>query len=507
MKKFSFYYVLALATGLIVYSCSKDKDDAPPTTADAPTISSFSPASAAVGEEVTITGKNFVASTTGNVVKFNGTTASVTAATVTQITTSVPSGATTGKITVKVGSNTATSSTDFEVLTGPTAIVLDETELSLKTLDTAKLGITNIGDFGDEEVSWSSDNEAAVLVDDDGNLKAVGGGTATINVAIGDLSVTAVVNVTAASFVVGNENYVGKVWRNGEEFYSFGNGANQEVELYSLYITDTGDIYAAGSIYDSDQEQMSGAIWKNGNLDSYLVGSNVSGDAQAFSIYVSNDGDVLASGYYYDVDDNEIGVVWENGSVLYTLDENEGDATLNAITIDEENGTVYAVGREGNDAILMVGDGTPEAILPDSEFSIANDVFVKDSKVYIVGKEDGNAFSWINDETQTLPKSLSAATAESVFVADNGDVFAVGHETSENARLGILWQNGVIVPATADMEDAILKAIGYANDEVYFAGHLAKVEYEAAYWLGTGEANILVGGNGSDGFAYDIIVK
>ncbi len=82
-----------------------------------PTITSFTPTFGLVGITVTITGTNFSTTPASNTVQFNGTTAVVTASTATSITTSVPSGATTGKISVTVGGNTATSATDFTVTT------------------------------------------------------------------------------------------------------------------------------------------------------------------------------------------------------------------------------------------------------------------------------------------------------------------------------------------------------------------------------------------------------
>ena len=81
----------------------------------APTITSFTPSQGIVGTNVTITGTNFNTNTSFNIVKFNGVRATVTSATATEIQTSVPAGATTGKITVEVDNLTATSATDFTV--------------------------------------------------------------------------------------------------------------------------------------------------------------------------------------------------------------------------------------------------------------------------------------------------------------------------------------------------------------------------------------------------------
>jgi hypothetical protein len=74
--------------------------------AQPPTITSFSPLSAKPGDAVTITGTGFNTTTTNNVVFFGATRATVTAATATGLTATVPSGATYSPITVL---NTGTS--------------------------------------------------------------------------------------------------------------------------------------------------------------------------------------------------------------------------------------------------------------------------------------------------------------------------------------------------------------------------------------------------------------
>ena len=95
---------------------------APPTT---PTISSFTPSSGIVGTSVTISGTNFSSTLSSNTVKFNGTTASLSSGNTTQLIATVPSGASTGKITVTVGANTATSASDFTITTPPSTTTWD----------------------------------------------------------------------------------------------------------------------------------------------------------------------------------------------------------------------------------------------------------------------------------------------------------------------------------------------------------------------------------------------
>ena len=82
-----------------------------------PTISGFSPTSGPVGTSVTITGSAFSGATA---VTFNSVNAaSFTVNSATQITSIVPTGATTGKVAVTTPGGTATSAADFTVTTAP----------------------------------------------------------------------------------------------------------------------------------------------------------------------------------------------------------------------------------------------------------------------------------------------------------------------------------------------------------------------------------------------------
>jgi hypothetical protein len=81
-----------------------------------PTITNFVPPGALPGASLVITGTNFKTISNENVVKINGTSATVTASTSTQLTVIIPADATTGKVTVELNGATATSVSDFEVL-------------------------------------------------------------------------------------------------------------------------------------------------------------------------------------------------------------------------------------------------------------------------------------------------------------------------------------------------------------------------------------------------------
>jgi len=88
-----------------------------PVPTGAPSVSSFSPASAAVGAMVTINGSNF---TPGSAVKFNGiASASVNKVSSSVLQATVPAGATSGKIVVITTGGSATSGSDFTITSTP----------------------------------------------------------------------------------------------------------------------------------------------------------------------------------------------------------------------------------------------------------------------------------------------------------------------------------------------------------------------------------------------------
>jgi hypothetical protein len=112
------FLFISIAVSSFLFSCGgNDSQPLPVTVPNSPSVTSFSPQSGPVGTTVTITGSNFSPTPASNVVRFNNTSTTVSAASATSLTVIVPTGATTGKITVAVASLTATSNTDFTVVT------------------------------------------------------------------------------------------------------------------------------------------------------------------------------------------------------------------------------------------------------------------------------------------------------------------------------------------------------------------------------------------------------
>ncbi|MDF2192102.1 IPT/TIG domain-containing protein [Paraflavitalea sp. CAU 1676] len=106
-------WATAIAAIIAIVACNKNDDKQAAQLA----ITTFSPAEAAEGATVVIKGIAFSPDKALNTVKFNGLAAAVSnaAANGTELSVTVPEDATTGKITVTVGDQTVTSTTEFKV--------------------------------------------------------------------------------------------------------------------------------------------------------------------------------------------------------------------------------------------------------------------------------------------------------------------------------------------------------------------------------------------------------
>ncbi|MFY0598977.1 MAG: IPT/TIG domain-containing protein [Cyclobacteriaceae bacterium] len=102
--------VVLTTSSAFLSSCNKDNGEVAPT----PAITGFSPSEGMVGSIITITGTNFDAGTA--TAKLGSVDASVQSSSETEIKIMVPEGATSGKISLTLGEQTITTSTEFTVI-------------------------------------------------------------------------------------------------------------------------------------------------------------------------------------------------------------------------------------------------------------------------------------------------------------------------------------------------------------------------------------------------------
>ncbi|OJJ20530.1 hypothetical protein BKI52_18930 [marine bacterium AO1-C] len=98
-----------------------------------PKITDFSPKSGFAGTEVTITGENFSAVKSSNLVKFNGTTAEVLNASNASLTVKIADGTSTGKITIDIADGTSFATSEDFIISQVTSLtdVLNENSINV----------------------------------------------------------------------------------------------------------------------------------------------------------------------------------------------------------------------------------------------------------------------------------------------------------------------------------------------------------------------------------------
>ncbi len=142
MERKEFLKTLGMSAFILPLISSCSKDDVAPS----PSIASFTPASGETGSTIIITGTNFSTTLSSNTVTINGVATTVTSATATQLTVTVPSGVTSGLIAVTVNGVTVTSVSSFTVTVGTTSCTStsSETEGPFPTKSPSTLVMTDI---------------------------------------------------------------------------------------------------------------------------------------------------------------------------------------------------------------------------------------------------------------------------------------------------------------------------------------------------------------------------
>ena len=125
----------------------------------APTITSLTPTSGAVGGSVTVTGTNFGGSQGTSTIKFNNVAATVTSWSATSIAATVPS-TTTGKVVVNVGGLTNSTQPTFTVVPTPTVTSLSPNSAAVGAPVT--ITGTNFGSQGANTVTFASNVNATI---------------------------------------------------------------------------------------------------------------------------------------------------------------------------------------------------------------------------------------------------------------------------------------------------------------------------------------------------------
>ena len=159
------------------------------------------------------------------------------------------------------------------------------------------------------------------------------------------------------------------VWQNSELLYSYSHG-DDECHIQGLAVdTTTGDIYAGGAIYLSDEYLAYASVWKN---DSLLWMEDTISSVQSICFDGEN---LFAAGFKIENDSLLYGVVWQNDSILYQM-ENANFGHIAAF-----DGSLYWTGFSLTDTVFRIWqDGEVLYALP--ELPGISNLVVNESGVY-----------------------------------------------------------------------------------------------------------------------------
>jgi uncharacterized protein (TIGR03437 family) len=380
------------------------------TYLQAPAITTINPATATAGTSVTITGTNFNPTIANDVVKFNGTVATVTTASATQLTVTVPAGGSSGNVTVTTLSGTSNGVPfTYAAAGGPSIYVVgSDTQYGYgywtNSIFTPIINCTNpyamVGSGPDLYIAGPASsntptywkNSTAV------QLSAQTGYTFSICLSGPDI------------YCLGNIGGSYYVWKNGVQSKlsttSLANigGTGTSSYLGNAIAVDNGNVYVAGSQQFSNTTISKATYWKNGTpID--LTDGITSGSAWATAVYISGV-DVYVAGFE--------AITASNGGII------------NKAPRLWKNGVSVPLATPGN-----------------SLFNSISCILVSGNNVYVGGQYNGAAAVWKNGVMINVPSYALAEQISSMFLYNNTDLYITGASSASGNNC--YWKNGNFV--------------------------------------------------------------
>ncbi len=403
-------WISIIAVVMVLFTSCKDEE-----TISAPVISSFSPESGTTGTTVIITGSNFSTTLADNVVKFNEAVATVSAASATSLTVTVPDGATTGKITITANGLTSSSANDFE-LTKSVYVA----GYTYKNPNEDVYVATYWKDGVATSLSDGTSHSSIHAIHIEGNDVYMAGALGTS------------VDVRAAYW----KNDVATPLTNG----------TADASASDIYVSGS-DVYVAGREHNGSEYVAK--YWKNGAETILTDGTK---EAYTTSIYVSGT-DVHVVGYEYN-GSKYIAKYWKNG-IAASLSDGTQSAIAKSVVVSGSD--VYVAGYNG-DVALYWKNGVATNLTDGINNAEAHAIYIAGSDIYVSGTEfDNNQYVakyWKNGVVANLPEGQ---VATSIFISDT-DVYAAGYDGNSVTK-SKYWKNGVVTNLTDGTKPAYAVAI------------------------------------------------
>ena len=221
-------------------------------------IIDFTPKSGPVGATVTISGTAFSTTASQNSVSFHGTSATVISATATQVVTSVPSGATSGTISVTAPAGTATSTGSFTVTAGssgqPTIASFTPTSGvpgTAVTITGANFDGNRANDTVDFNLTWASATSATSTSISASVPSPVGSGRISVQTQYGKAISSQDFLVPFGSHVAADIGFNGRMSINATQTVSIGSAGKIGLMLFDGAAGQKISIFANNSTFSS----------------------------------------------------------------------------------------------------------------------------------------------------------------------------------------------------------------------------------------------------------------
>ena len=261
---------------------------------------------------------------------------------------------------------------------GVAGVEVNRPTLELALDGTERLTATVTPDnAADKALTWTSSDEAVATVSAEGVVTAVRAGHATITAAAGGKTGTCAVTVNpdiytaAMEFLDSELNFI--VRKNGEVLYT----RPESVSPGLSFFVSGGDVYTTG--YENNGNYDVATVWKNGTvLHSLTDGTQ---DADASSVFVSG-GDVYTAGRESSENGKPVAKVWKNDKELYTLSDGTQNTYVGSVCVWDGDVDVTVDG-------IVWKNGTALYSAPESYFGL---VSVWDGDVYAAGESRNEPF-------------------------------------------------------------------------------------------------------------------
>lgn len=389
------------------------------TNATSPLITSMVPTAGSFNMEVTINGSNFNPVKNLNGVRFNGVDAEVLSATATKLVVKVPAGASSGPVSLTVNGGT---------LTGPNFRYFEIFMVGIQT-DAGLPPVIKVWKNGVESELPGSTNANATGLTVSGNDVYVPG-----------------YKFPAAGQTFSDIGF----WKN-DVFTKIGD--SEDIQDISELVVSNGDVYVAGSYYDTpfnpegNFRPYSVRYWKNGVMATPDQGDNVRGNVYALAVSGS---DVYMGGFVAD-SEAEYSGYWKNNDFTQGL-EGHYIRDIQIKGTDVHMVSSDATWVNNSVPITYIKNGVPQPIT-DNVFAMASGLAINGDDVYISGAQAfpaGLGFGakiWKNGTGTPLFEDGIESNIVGVMVVD-GHVFTAGQVLEDETYQAFYAIDGQVVMVT-----------------------------------------------------------